>query len=497
MNLQETIANFKNYTDKMYSLQMAVEMFNWDMETGSPKGGISAIAKYMGILSSEAFGMSISDEMNVFITELQKNENKLDDITLAMLRMCKRDFESSKKIPKEEMRKYIELIANSGEIWKKAKMENNYNMYAKTLDEIIKYKIKFIDYRGFKEHPYNTLLDDYEPGMTVEKLDIFFGKLKETIVPLLKRINNSTVKLDDSYMKQHVSKETQEKISHVLMEKIGYDLNRGMLKQSTHPFSTGFGKNDCRITTDYIENDMLASFYSVMHEAGHAIYEQNKMDEIANTILDIGVSTGIHESQSRFFENVIGRSYEFLESIYTKIMGLVGENLKDVTLQKLYESVSLTPIRIYADELTYALHVMVRYEMEKDIISGNYDINDLPKIWNEKMEEYLGIIPENDTMGILQDIHWSQGDFGYFPSYALGNAYSAQLLSYMQKDINVIECIKNDDIVTITKWLTKNIHKYGAIKTPIELIKNISGEELNVDYLIKYLEDKYTKLYNL
>lgn len=498
--IEERAKQFRNYTDRINAIDKAIEMFNWDIRTSGIKDSVKSLSKYIGILSQESFQMKTSKEMENYIVELEKCKDKLDEITLAQLRLCKKEFDSKNKIPKEDIRTYAELVAKSGDVWKQAKESNNYNLFSGNLDEIIKYNIKFANYIGYKDHIYNALLDDYEPGMTVEKLDVFFSEIKKSILPLLEKIKNSKVKLSNKCLGRKVTKEQQEKVAKLLIKALGYDLNRGILKESEHPFAMSFGKNDVRITTHYIEDDILASFYSVAHELGHALYEQNSKDIIANTILDAGISMGIHESQSRFYENMICRSYEFLELVYDDLMNILGDDFKDISLQQIYECANLvetSTIRIYADEVTYLLHIMIRYEIEKDLLTGNYDINKLPDIWNSKVKEYLGITIKNDGEGILQDIHWAAGLFGYFPTYALGSAYAAQFLHYINQDLNVYDHVKDNNIEEITTWLKKNIHQYGSIKLPEEIVRSINDEGLNASYLINYLEDKYSKLYKL
>lgn len=491
---------FKKLTERINALSVANSMLHWDMATGAPKGGNASRAKFMGLIAAESFSLMISDEMKGYLEELEKNLGEQNDEMKALYREFKKVYESNKKIPAYEMQKYNELTANAQQLWEEAKESNNYSLFAPTLNELIQYNKRFIEYRGYEGHPYNTLLNDYEPGMTVEKLDEFFSKMKSTIVPLLKKVTESKKHIDTSFINRPVTKEKQEKISALLMRKLGYDLNRGMLKESAHPFTIGFGRNDVRITTNYHEDQFLSSFFSVIHETGHALYEQNVMEEIENTVLDSGISMGIHESQSRFYENIIGRSYEFWQNIYEEIMDILGDDFKDITIKQFYEAsneAKASLIRTEADELTYSLHIMIRYEIEKYMMGEEIDINELPRIWNEKVNEYLSLIPSSDTEGVLQDVHWSAGLYGYFPSYSLGNAYAAQLLTYMEKDMDVFGAIADGKVSDITKWLTEHIHKYGSLKTPSELIRQINGEELNADYYVEYLIKKYTKIYEL
>jgi carboxypeptidase Taq len=267
-----------------------------------------------------------------------------------------------------------------------------------------------------------------------------------------------------------------------------------MLKESVHPFTTSLSRNDVRITTNYRGNDFLSSFYSVLHEAGHALYEQNISDRLEGTILETGASMGIHESQSRFYENMVGRSREFWESIYGSLVSLLGKGFSDVSAEDLFlasNKVEPSLVRIESDELTYSLHIIVRYEMEKEIILNGRPVVELPALWNEKMREYLGVEPHDDAHGILQDVHWSQGSFGYFPSYALGNAYAAQFLHAMEKDIPVFEKIRSGELGALTEWLAERIHRHGLLKTPGELALEASGEPLDAGYFTDYLEKKF------
>ena len=501
MGLDQTVLEFKAYTERFNALRQALQLFGWDMETGAPKGGVGSRAKYIGILSAEHFSMLVSDQMRGFLEALEPQKDSLDDVTRAMLRICRREYDANKKIPVEDMKAYSELVIKAELVWESAKEHNDFASFAPFLEQILQYQNKFVEYRGYEKHRYNTLLDDYEPGMTVDKLDVFFNKVRAAIVPLLRQVISSPgYRADAEFLGRYVPVEKQREIGGLLMKKLGYDLNRGMLKESAHPFTTNFGKNDARITTHYHENAFLSSFYSVMHECGHAIYEQNKMDAIADTILDEGVSMGVHESQSRFYENIIGRSKAFWEDIYGELIDILGDSFQDVTADDFYRASNIAKpslIRIESDELTYCLHIMVRYEIEKQLLAGEFNVNELPGVWNAKMKEYLGVEPPTDSQGILQDIHWSHGSFGYFPSYALGNAYAAQIYYFMKKDIDAEQCVRRSDYYSIRNWLTEKIHKYGSIKTPSELIMDISGEELNADYFTDYLREKFTQLYEL
>jgi carboxypeptidase Taq len=417
-----------------------------------------------------------------------------------MYRLSKRIYDKSAKVPAEKMRAYSELKSNANVVWEDAKANNDFKSFAPYLEKILSMQKELLTYRDEDKHPYDMLLDDYEEGATMESLDVFFGKLRENIVPLLKRVMDSNNHPDASFLSIPVPIETQRKTGRMLSEKVGYDFNRGMLRETEHPFCNAIDRNDVRITTKYHENNFIKSFYSVIHECGHGIYELNGNDEIAFTILDGGVKGGMHEGQSRFYENIIGRSAAFWEHVCDDVKALLPEQFNSISADKFFAAANVVKpslIRIEADELTYPLHIMLRYEIEKLLLSEDIDVYELPRIWNEKVEEYLGITPPNDTLGILQDVHWSIGLIGYFPSYAIGSALAAQFASYMEKDFDVNAVIRKGEIAVLTNWLKKHIHGHGKMYTPEELIKRIAGEPLNVDYYIDYLTKKFTGVYNI
>lgn len=333
--------------------------------------------------------------------------------------------------------------------------------------------------------------------MTSEKLDEFFSLLKGEIVPLLKKIKE--VGNPEKKLLQKVEIEKQKKFNRFIGKYLGFDFDRGVGAESEHPFTMNITKNDVRLTTKYIEDNPMSAVFSTIHETGHGIYEQQIGDNLQGTILGSGGSMGIHESQSRFYENIIGRDLHFWKGLYEKVKEEFTF-LKDISLEDFYREINLVEpslIRVDADELTYSLHIMVRYEIEKGIIDGSIDVEDLPKVWKEKMEEYLGVVPSTDSEGVMQDVHWSAGLVGYFPSYALGSAYSAQIYNTMKKELNVDEILEGGEMYKIREWLGEKIHKYGKLKETPEIIKEVTGEDLNPKYYIEYLRDKYSKIYNI
>ena len=347
--------------------------------------------------------------------------------------------------------------------------------------------------------PYDALLNKYEEGMNTQTLDVFFAKLRDALVPLIAKIQE-VPQIDDSFLRRHYPVEVQRKFSDYLMEVMGLDRNYCGIAETEHPFTTNFNNKDVRITTHYYEDDLANSMYSVIHEGGHALYELGADDCYNFTVLQGGVSMGIHESQSRFYENLIGRSRAFIHAIFPKVKELFPEQLGDVDEEMFYRAVNKAEpslIRTSADELTYANHIMIRYELEKQLISGTLAVKDVPAAWNRLYKEYLGVDVPDDASGCLQDTHWSGGMIGYFPSYALGSAYGAQMLAKMQEELgDVFADVAEGDLSGVTGWLKEKIHSHASFKKPDVLFKEVCGE-FDASYYTEYLTKKFTELYGL
>lgn len=495
--MEEKINKFREMIKEKKIIDSMLALLQWDLETQAPKGGYKLISEMIGELSLKSYNLTTSKEFLEMLKELKKNEEKLDNILKREIELLEEEVEKIKVIPSEEYKMYSELTAKAQGIWEIARKNNDFESFAPILEQIFNFNRKFIEYRGIKEDVYSEILNDYEKGMNVKKLDNFFAELKKEIVPLLKEVNKNKRDFQKK-VKFEVSEYNQKLFSKEILEYIGFDLERGVLSESAHPFTLTVNKDDVRLTTRYLKNLPFSSVFSTIHEGGHGIYEQGVDEILKDTILSDGASMGIHESQSRFYENIVGRSKEFWFGILEKSKFKYNE-LSELTLEEIYKGineVSPSLIRVEADELTYSLHIMVRYEIEKGILSGEYLVKDLPRVWNEKMYEYLGVVPSTDSEGVLQDVHWSCGLIGYFPSYALGNVYSLQILNAMKKDINIEGTLERGELKRIKEWLREKIHRYGKLKTPKEIMVSVTGEELNPEYYIEYLKEKYKNIYN-
>ncbi|WP_075617716.1 carboxypeptidase M32 [Paenisporosarcina indica] len=498
----ENTEKFLEYVKKMQAYSEAINLIYWDLRTGAPKKGIDQRSQVIGTLSSEVFGMQTSDELAKLLEELEKNLNSLDPITKRTFEVVKKEYDKSKKVPAEEYKAYVILTSKAESVWEEAKEKSDFALFMPYLKEIVETTKRFITYWGVKENnPYNTLLDEYEPGMTTEILDQVFGELRKKIVPLAKKIVDSSHQPDTTFLFKHFPKEKQKLFSLEILKQLGYDFEAGRLDETVHPFATGLNRGDVRITTKYDDHDFRSAVFGTIHECGHALYEQNISADLEGLPISSGTSMGIHESQSLFYENFVGRNENFWTHNYACLQAYAPEQFGHVAVEDFLAAINESKsslIRIEADELTYPLHIMIRYEIEKGLFNGDLKVENLPQIWNDKYEEYLGVRPTNDAEGILQDVHWSGGAFGYFPSYALGYMYASQLKAAMLKDLpNFDELCATGDLEPIKLWLTDKVHRHGSMKKPLEILQEATGEGLNASYLAEYLEEKYGRIYQL
>lgn len=492
---------FRELVKKKNKISANLELVQWDLETKTPAKSRAYLSELVGELSMKEYELFTSDEFVNLVENLNKEKETLSEIEKKEIELSMEEIEKMKKIPADEYEAYAKLTSLNQSIWEEAKAKKDFSIIKEGLEKIFYYNKKFAEYRRKDEkNLYDVLLNDYEKGMDTEKLDIFFSELKKEIVPFLKKIQEKkkTLKEEDK-LNVPVDEDTQFKFAKYLAAYVGFDYEKGLLETSEHPFTLNLNKNDVRLTTNNKKDIPFSTVFSTIHEAGHGIYEQQTGDELIDTLLGAGGSMGLHESQSRFMENIVGRNRAFWKAIFEKAQEFYPF-LKEIDFEDFCKEINKVEtglIRVEADELTYSLHIMLRYEIEKMIFSGEISIDELPKIWNQKMLEYLGIEPKNDSEGLMQDIHWYCGLVGYFPSYAIGNAYASQIYNTMKKDFDVDKALENQDLQKITNWLGEKIHKYGKLKDTPEIIKELTGEDLNPKYYIEYLKDKYSKIYKI
>lgn len=498
--MKKEIKRFRELIREKKLIDSSLGILQWDLETTTPRRGKELLSEMVGYLSMKGYNIVTSEEFLNLVNFLKENEKKLDDIQRKEIYNMAEEIEKISKIPPHEYQEYSELTAKTQGVWEEAKAKNDFNMFKENLKKIFEFNIKFAEYQGKKDKKvYDIILGEYEKGMTTEKLDEFFTALRAEIVPLLKKIMKKKKINEESCLNKKVTIDEQRKFNRFLSEYLGFDFDRGVAAESEHPFTLNLDKNDVRLTTKYTEELPFSSIFSTIHETGHGIYEQQVGDDLQGTTLATGGSMGLHESQSRFYENMIGRSMSFWKGIYDKNIDIFPL-LKEIKIDELYREINRVEpsfIRTEADELTYSLHIMIRYEIEKGIINREIEIDNLPEVWDKKMKEYLGIVPETDREGVLQDVHWACGLIGYFPSYALGNVYAAQLYNTMKRDMAVDYLLENGKLDRIKGWLRDKIHIYGKLRETGELIQEITGEEFEPKYYIEYLKEKYSKIYDL
>ena len=500
MELKQAREQLMALQAKMSAYGHALSLLNYDGDTAAPAGTAENRAHTLGVLSEETYKLSTAKETVELLEFLDANKEQLTEAEQRMVWLMLKDIRFQQKIPMDEYIAYQQLIVESQAVWHKAKAKSDFALFEPYLEKMFATTKKFAQYADPDMDPYDYWLNEYEPGISQATCDRFFAQLRERLVPLIKKVSEQP-QVDNASIKGHFDVQAQDKLSHYLMGVIGLDPEHVGLSTTEHPFTTSLGSHlDERITTHYYEEDYTYSMFSVIHEGGHALYDTGSNRELAFTVLDGGTSMGIHESQSRFYENILGRSKAFIQFIFPKLQELFPEHLREYTWQDVYKAVNRVEpslIRTEADEVTYSLHVMIRYEIEKAVLKGSLKIHDLPGEWNRLYKEYLGIDVPDDKHGVLQDSHWSFGAIGYFPSYALGNAYGAQFLREMEKTVDWRSALEKGDFEPINAWNREHIWSFGSLYTPQQVLQNALGGPLDPNCYLDYLEEKCKELYGL
>ena len=498
-SINQALEVLKKHQDTMAAYNHALGVLFHDGSTVAPKESWAGRGQTMGVMSQIIYDLETKPENGELLTYLEAHSEELSPMERRQVEVMRKGYDQMHKVPAEEYVEYSVLVNEAENVWEKAKNENDFETFAPYLEKIVNFNRKFAGYYHPEMAPYDALLNEYEEGLNTATLDAFFGQLRSAIVPLLEKVM-AAPQVDDSFLFGNFPVEIQRKLSDYLMEVLGLDRARCGIAESEHPYTTNFNNKDVRITTHYHEDNLVSSMYSVIHEGGHGLYEMGADDCYNFTNLSGGVSMGIHESQSRFYENLMGRSRAFIQAVFPKIQELFPEQLRNVDAEMFYKAVNKAQpslIRTEADELTYALHVMVRYEIEKQLIGGTLAIKDVPAEWNRLYKEYLGVDVPSNAEGCLQDSHWAGGMIGYFPSYALGSAYGPQMLKKMEEDLgDVYADVAKGDLTKVTAWLKEKIHRHASFIKPGELFQSVCGE-FDAKYFTDYLTAKYEELYNL
>lgn len=499
MNFNEALESFKKHQHIMSAYNHVMGVTYLDASTAAPKGSYEGRGQTFAVLSQITYDLTADPKNGEILAVLEENQDRLDPQTRREVEVSRKGYDQLQRIPAEEYVAYTVLLNDAEAVWEKAKNDSDFASFAPYLEQIVAYNRKFAHYYNPEMKPYDALLNEYEEGLNMQTLDAFFAQLRKVIVPLVEKIQTQPV-IDDSFLFACYPVEQQRKFSDYLMEVMGLDRKYCGIAESEHPFTTNFNNKDVRITTHYYTNALASSMFSVIHEGGHALYELGCDDCYNHTNLSGGVSMGIHESQSRFYENIIGRSYEFICLIFPKLQELFPEQLAGVTAERFYKAINKAEpslIRTEADELTYSLHIMVRYELEKRLMDGSLAVTDVPAAWNAMYKEYLGVDVPDNKHGCLQDSHWAGGMIGYFPSYALGSAYGPQMLHFMEQEIGDVRAlVANGELAKVTAWLREHIHRHAGFHKPDRLFEMTCGK-FDAKYYTDYLTAKYTDLYGL
>ncbi len=507
--LQSNYETVMDILKKAYSFRHARNVLEYDMQTISPSKGMAEQGETTAFIANEAYKLITSEE---FIkaaeycyehrfgsgTEEAPAEDGLSLPARVLMESLHRDYAKIKNVTPEKNMEWELLTNNSYVKWLEAKEAKDFSVFAPTFDRVRAMNFERVSLRDEKKDiPYNDLLDDYERGITVADLDEWFGACKERLIPLVEKVKNSKKVIRTDFLSKPVEIYRQEEIAKYLLQAMDFDFSRGAFTTTEHPFMMGIAKNDIRVTTHYRLNNFVSSMYSIIHEGGHALFGQLQPAENYDYYLDDNMTMGMHESVSRFYENVIGRSRPFIRMVLPKLREITGGILDDVSEEEMYEAVNFAEpslVRIESDELTYTLHIIIRYELEKGIMDGSLSTADIPKAWADKYEEYLGVRPENDADGCLQDVHWTWG-YGYFPTYALGNMYNAMYYNRMIREVDLEKVMESGSLKDLNSWMKEHVFANACYSTPKEWIREITGREITPDDFLTNMENKYGEIY--
>lgn len=500
--MKEKLDNLRAKLKDIKNLQAAEAVLGWDQQVYMPPGGSEARAEQLATLSKIAHGMFVADDIGMLLDDLAKADYPYDSDEAGLIRVVRRDYDKARKLPSELVAELSRTFSLGQQIWTKARAAKEFDQFRDILGKIVDLNIQVAEAFGYEACKYDALLDQNEPGMRTAEVRLVFDALKSELVPLVQAIAKQDDKVDVSCLKQAYNETDQWDFGLIPLKAIGFDFARGRQDRSVHPFTTTFSINDVRITTRVFKDQFPSALFSTLHEGGHALYDQSGAPSLEGTFLAGGASMGVHESQSRLWENVLGRSLAFWQFYYPLLQEVFPAQLGNVDIETFYRAVNnVEPslIRVEADEVTYNLHIFLRFEMEQDLIEQRLRVADLPDAWNAKMEAYLGLTPPDDAMGVLQDIHWSSGLMGYFPTYALGNVLSLQFYQQALKEIpSLEEQFSKGEFGELRAWFKEKIHRHGRKFTPNELVKRITGvNELDARSYLNYIKRKYSKIYVL
>lgn len=500
--METKLARLKEILNEVHDIQAAASLLGWDQQTYMPPGSAQGRGYQMGTLGRISHEKFTSPEVGKLLEELLISTAQLDPDSddARLVKVTQREYEKLVKVPPSLIVEFAQVTTMAHQVWQKARAENNFSMFQPWLEKLLDLGRKYAEFFAPYDHVYDVLLDRFEPGMKTSEVKQIFNALRPIQVELIRKIAERP-QVSDAFNYLAYDEKKQWDFGVEVISKLGYDWNRGRQDKAAHPFTTNFGIDDVRITTRVNPNHLSSALFSSMHECGHALYELGVDPALGRTPLAGGTSLAFHESQSRMWENLVGRSYPFWEYFYPRLQNVFPEQLGKVSLDEFYKGINKVEpslIRVEADEATYNLHIMLRLELEIALVEGKLEVKDLPEAWNQGMQDYLGITPPDDARGVLQDVHWSSGLMGYFSTYALGNLISLQLWEQILADIpDLYDQFRAGEFASLLDWLRKNIHRHGSKYEPQELIQRITGEKINPRAYINYLQTKFGQIYEI
>lgn len=501
--MEKKLAELKKRLATVSDLHNTSALLGWDQQTYMPPHGANARAEQLGTLEKLAHEHFTDDAVGALLDDLTGETAQLpyDSDEASLVRVTKRDYAKARRVPAELIEEISRVTALALEAWTQARAESSFKLFQPHLEKIIDLEIQFANYLGYPDRIYDALLDQYEPEMTTAQVQAIFDDVKKELVPFAHVITAHADRVDDSVLRREYDEQKQWDFGVAVIKRLGFDFQGGRQDKSVHPFTSGFGLGDTRITTRLDRRWLPSALFGTIHECGHALYDMGYRAELERTPLAGGASLGAHESQSRLWENMIGRSRGFWKYYFPRLREIFPEQLGDQDSESFYRAINcVSPsfIRVEADEVTYNLHIMLRFELENDLVERKLRVADVPDAWNAKMKEYLGIVPRNDAQGCLQDIHWSGGNIGYFATYSLGTFFSAQLYDQAVRDMPAISAqIEHGEFADLLGWLRTNLHQHGRKFTLDELARKITGEPLQTRSWMKYLKSKFGEIYGV
>ncbi|WP_251631308.1 carboxypeptidase M32 [Emergencia sp. JLR.KK010] len=499
MKRKEQIAALKEYQKKRRAFYHMSNLLAYDASVAMPPGAVELMGETMGVISGQLHSLQTASSTKSLLNDLYEAREELDLQTRREVEELHLEQEKMEKISEKELVAMEEAENLATHAWEQAKTANDFSIFAPHLEQVIAMKKRYAACVAPGKDVYEVLLDEHERGMTKAQLEPFFDALREELVPLFKKIGQKE-QPDLSFLKGLFSIEKQRELSEKAMDLMGIDKTRCTLGETEHPFTIRFSKNDVRITTKYLAEDVMSNLYSIVHEGGHGLYELSIDDALIRSVLGGGASTAMHEASARLWENCIGRSLPFCEALLHLLREVFPESFEAVDEADFYRAMNAANagcIRMDADELTYPLHIMVRYEIEKRIFADEISVSEIPVEWNRLYMEYLGVEVPDDAHGVLQDMHWASGAFGYFPSYAIGTAYAAQIYRALQREVDIKACCQAGDLSKVRQWLTEKIYRYGMLYSAQELLETACGTPFEPCCYASYLKEKYETLYGI